>query len=79
VALRHNEISNTLTTAPKTFGPMFARKPDGGLIQRYGSFAGSKNLVGGARSLREPVWVAKFPAIREKNRDFVKISFFSDN
>jgi len=31
VALRHNEISNTLSTAPKTFEPMFARKPDGGI------------------------------------------------
>jgi uncharacterized protein len=31
VALRHNEISNTLSTAPKTFEPMFARKPDGGV------------------------------------------------
>ena len=30
VALRHNEISNTLSTAPKTFEPMFARKSDGG-------------------------------------------------
>jgi hypothetical protein len=39
------------------------------LIQRYGSFVGSRNLGGGGRSQREPVSVATFPAFREKNRE----------
>jgi uncharacterized protein len=31
VALRHNAISNTLSTAPERFEPLFTRKPDGGV------------------------------------------------
>jgi TolB-like protein len=39
-----------------------------GLIQRYGSFAGSKNSVGGARSQREPVSPV-IPCYLWKNRE----------
>jgi len=29
VAMRHNRITNTLSTAPLTLAPIFARKPNG--------------------------------------------------
>jgi uncharacterized protein len=34
VALRHNEISNTLSTAPHRFAPIHARKPNGDVDAR---------------------------------------------
>ena len=45
VALRHNIISNTLSTAPQRFEPIFRRKPGGGVDVRpwcQGSYTAMK-------------------------------------